>query len=171
MNTSKLLTAALLCAMTLPLHAVDSVPVADDRPVIGITQKTAIKVVFALSSADLAGDVSKGLSKLDKIWQGYLDQGVSPTELTLHVVIHGDAAAQVLTDAAWNRRMDTTTGNPNTALVNSLIKRGIHLELCNGRRLKNGWEKSEIHPDVPLVDNAYHRLADLQLQGYAYIKF
>jgi intracellular sulfur oxidation DsrE/DsrF family protein len=167
MKISKLLISTLLCAFALSLHAAE---IIDDRPVIGITKKSAIKVVFALSSGDLAGDVGKGLTKLDKIWQDYLDAGVSPAEIDLHVVIHGDAADQVLTDDAWDHRRNATTGNPNTTLVNSLIKRGVHLELCNGRRLKNGWEKSEIHPDVPLVGNAYLRLADLQLQGYATIK-
>ena len=171
MKTPKLLAVTLLCAIAQPLKAADLVPATHERPIIGITQKSAIKVVFALSSGDLAGDVGKGLTKLDKIWRGYLDAGIPPAELDLHVVIHGDAATQILTDAAWNHRMDATTGNPNTQLVTSLIQRGVHLELCNGRRLKNGWQTSEIHPDVLLVSNAYHRLADLQLQGYAYLKF
>lgn len=143
---------------------------ADDRPVIGLTHKTSIKVVVQATAGDSANGMSAALSKIKKIHQDYLDAGVSAAEISLRVVIHGNAADHVLTDDAWNKRKSSTNGNPSTPLINDLVAKGVELELCNSRRLRNGWDKSEIHPAVALVGNAYLRLADLQRHGYAYIR-
>jgi len=143
----------------------------DDRPIIGIEHTGPIKVVFQISKGDTKGDVGKGLFYLRKLHEGYLAAGVDPGRLDIRAVYHGDAAEHLLTDEAWNRVRGETTGNPNTALLTELARRGVSVELCNTRRIENGWAKSDIHPDVLLVRGAYQRIIDLQLRGYAYIRF
>lgn len=166
-----LFVASLLCTLALPsLTAAEENTKPDDRPVIGIQQKKAIKVVFQVTTGEMAGSVHKGLSALDGVYKNYIKEGVPPEEIHIHAVIHGDAVDHVLTDDAWNKHKGETSGNPSTKLIESLVKRGVHLELCDSRRVRNGWGKSEIHPEVALVSTAYHRLADLQFQGYAYVR-
>lgn len=161
-----LATTVLLSALTVSATAT----AADERPVIGIENKTSVKVVIQMTGGKIANGVNADLAKVNKIYQDYLEEGVAPDAIDIRVVIHGDAAEHVLTDAAWNHHRSDTTGNPNTQLIADLATRGVHLELCNSRRLRNGWEKSEIHSDVALVGNAYLRLADLQNQGYSYVQ-
>ncbi len=162
-----ILTALVGLATISPLAHAGS---ADPRPTLGIQQKQNIKVVFQITSADLKEGVNKDLLALKKTHRGYLDNGVSASEVHLHAVIHGNAADHLLTDEAWKRLGKGSGSNPNVALIEELISRGVKVELCDSRRVQNGWEKSDVHPGVALVGNAYHRLADLQLQGYAYIR-
>lgn len=167
-----LLTLSSLCALALaPAAMAEPAATSGERPVIDIQEKKAIKVVFQITSGSADADgLNKGLSALEKTFQHYLKIGVAPEELSIHAVIHGDAADSLLTDEAWNRVKKTTTGNPSTALVDALSRHGVHVELCNSRRVINGWEKADIHPGVALVANAFHRLAELQQQGHAYIR-
>ena len=166
-----LFIASLVSSLLLPsLTAAEKNAKPDNRPVIGIQQKKAIKVVFQITSGEMAGNVHKGLSVIDGIYRKYIEEGVPPEEISIHAVIHGGAADHVLSDEAWNKHKGVTSGNPSGKLIESLVERGVHLELCDSRRVQNGWEKSEIHPSVALVSNAFHRYADLQFQGYAYIR-
>src|SRR5690606_16302798 len=106
-----------------------------------------------------------------KLHDSYVTAGIDPDQLDIRAVYHGPASVHLLTDEAWNRHRDETTGNPNTAILSELAERGVHVELCNTRRISNGWAKSDVHPDVLLVSGAYQRLIDLQIRGYAYIRF
>jgi len=143
----------------------------DDRPVIGIDLKGPIKVVYQITTPEMQEGVGKGLFYLKRLHDSYLAAGVDPKQLDIRAVFHGEAGAHLLTDDAWNRVKNESTGNPNTTLISELVKRGVHIELCNAHRVRSGWAKSDVHPDVLLVMGAYLRLIDLQRQGYAYIRF
>ncbi|WP_164102083.1 DsrE family protein [Candidatus Laterigemmans baculatus] len=142
-----------------------------DRPVIGIEHRGPIKVVFQVTGDDMKEGVGKGLFYLRKIYKGYLAAGIHPDQLDIHAVYHGDASDHMLSDEAWNRVRNETGGNPNSEILTELAKLGVSVELCDTRRVANGWAKSDVHPDVKLVSGAYHRIIDLQLRGYAYAKF
>lgn len=171
-STIRSFVLLLLCTLSLPLLHADPAGTAMDRnrPVIGVQHKENIKVVFQMTSGDTTQGLGKILKILDSTYRNYIEEGVLPQNLSIRAVIHGDAADFLLTDAAWNKYKQQDSGNPNTALIGELIKRGVALELCNSRRTQNGWEKEDIYPDVILVSNAYHRIADLQSAGYAYIR-
>lgn len=141
------------------------------RPVIGLQYSGPIRVVYQISEDEWKHDVGKGLLYLKNLHKYYMEHGVDAGTLDIRAVFHGDAAAHLLTDEAWNRVHSTDTGNPNTKLISDLAERGVHVELCDTRRQREGWAKSDIHPDVLLAEAAYARLIDLQLQGYAYIRF
>lgn len=168
--SSFFLFPVLVTLTATSLSAQVSTDAPDARPTLGIQQKQKIKVVFQITSADLKDGLNKDLQALKKTYEGYLRSGVPATEIHLHTVIHGNAADHLLTDEAWRRFGKGSEGNPNTALIEKLLSKGVKVELCDSRRVQNGWEKSDVHPGVTLVGNAYHRLADLQLQGYAYIR-
>lgn len=144
--------------------------VADDRPVLELTHKKEVKVVFQVTTGDIARDMHKGLVKLKAIHADFVKAGVPSEQINIHAVFHGAAAAHLLTDDAWNRYQKANTGNPSTALINELAGLGVKLELCNNRRIKNGWAKSDVSVQVQFAPNAYLRLVDLQAQGYAYVR-
>lgn len=142
-----------------------------DRPVIGLQYKGPIHVVYQVSEDKWKDGVGKAFLYLKKLRGLYEKQGVDASKLDIRAVLHGDASFHVLTDEAYNRVKGVDTGNPNTQLLTELKQLGVHVELCDTRRQREGWSKSDIHPDVLLARGAYARLIDLQLQGYAYIKF
>ncbi len=142
-----------------------------DRPVIGLEYKGPIKVVYQVSEDKWKDGVGKAFLYLKKLRGFYEQQGIDESNLDIRAVVHGDASFHVLTDEAYNRVKGVDTGNPNTQLLSELKMLGVHVELCDSRRQREGWSKSDIHPNVLLVRAAYARMIDLQLQGYAYIKF
>lgn len=141
------------------------------RPVIGLEHQGPIRVVYQVTKDEWQEDAGKALVYLKKLRGYYAKQGVDPKLLDIRAVFHGDASAHLLTDEAYNRVKETDTGNPNTKLIAELAKVGVHLELCDSRRREEGWAMSDIHPDVLLAEAAFARIIDLQLRGYAYIRF
>ena len=162
------LLAFMLAAFTS--SAGERLKTQPERPVLGVEHKGAVKLVLQITNDEMKKGVGKGLVSLKAIHQAYIEAGVAPENIRIHAVYHGKGADHMLTDSAWNRWKKETGGNPNTRLITELTKLGISIELCDSRRLSNGWAKEDVHPDVILVRNAYGRLADLQLQGYAYVK-
>lgn len=162
--------AALTALTTAPAQAqVQSSP--GERPVVGLKYEGPIKAVYQVTSDQMKDGASRGLSALKVTYDGYVSAGVDPAKIRMKAVFHSKAAAHLLTDEAWNRHNGTTGGNPNTGLIAELTRRGIELELCDLARTGNNWAKSDIYEDVTLVGNAYHRLVELQTQGYTYVKF
>lgn len=143
----------------------------DDRPVIDFDHEGPIKVVFQITTPDTRDGVGKGLFHLNQLHASYVAAGADPDQLDIRAVFHGDGAVHLLTDEAWNRVRGESGGNPSTALISDLTKKGVHIELCDSRRITNGWAKSDVHPGVLLVKGAFQRLIDLQGQGYAYIRY
>jgi intracellular sulfur oxidation DsrE/DsrF family protein len=143
---------------------------AHERVVIGIEQKQSIRVVVQVTTGDMEGDFHKGLRRVKAIADGYLAAGVPADEIDIRAVFHGGASDHLLTDEAWNRYKKTDTGNPSRALLDALPEIPAQIELCDTRRQRNGWAKSDIHSEVVLVSGAYHRLADLQMRGFAYVR-
>lgn len=143
----------------------------EDRPVIELQYKGPIKAVYQVTEDKWKDDVGKAFLYLKNLRGYYKKQGFDASNVDLRAVVHGDASYHVLTDEAYNRVKQVDTGNPNAKILSELKQLGVHIELCDTRRQQEGWSKSDIHPDVLLAKAAYARLIDLQLQGYAYIKF
>jgi len=143
---------------------------ADDRPVIDIKHKGPIRVVFQITTGEMKDGVSKGLFYVNKLHDAYVASGVDPKQLDIRAVFHGDGAAHLLTDDAWNRVKKESKGNPSADLISKMVEKGIHVELCDSRRAENGWAKSDVAPGVSLVKGAFLRVIDLQQSGYAYIR-
>ena len=143
----------------------------DERPVVGLQHDGPVRVVYQMTADEWKDGVGKGLLYLRNLHRGYIDAGVGADNLKIHAVFHGAAAVHLLTDSAWNGWQEDSGGNPNTELIAELTRRGVAVELCDTRRVANGWSKADIHPDVILVGGAYQRIIDLQLRGFAYIRF
>lgn len=142
-----------------------------ERPVLQAKQHRPVKAVYQITSDEMQNGVNKGLASLKGAYQDYIDLGFTQENLKLKAVFHGKASSHLLTDAAWNKHAGAKGGNPNTALIDELIAREISIELCEVARTRNGWAKEDIHPGVVLVGNAYHRLVELQHEGFGYVKF
>ena len=61
--------------------------------------------------------------------------------------------------------------NPNIVILEEILKSGVQIEICEDTMRQRGITAAELLPGVKMVVGAFPRLIDLQLQGYAYIKF
>lgn len=169
-TTACLLTVGLLGMLAGDVAAGKAKPQDDDRPVIDIEHKGPIKVVFQITAGEMKDGVSKGLFYVNKLYDSYVSAGVDPKQIDIHAVFHGDGAAHLLTNDAWNRVKNESNGNPSAHLIAKMAEKRIHVELCDGRRQENGWSKSDVAAGVSLVKGAFLRVIDLQQSGYAYIR-
>ena len=166
--TMVLAAGIITTSTSAPVRAEDNASAG--RSVLPLEHKGPIKAGFQVTEDEMKDGAHKGLLTLKKMHEGYVKAGIDPERVDLRAVYHGDAADHLLTDAAWNRWRRTTGGNPNTKLLAELQRLGVSVELCDSRRVQNRWSKDDVHPAVLLAPNAYQRLIDLQLRGYAYIR-
>lgn len=152
------------------LLAITLSSIAAEPEVIPIQVRENLRIVYQVTD-DIAHDgVNKGLFYARKLINTYEKQGIAAHQVHLHLVYHGTGIAAVVNDAA-RKRLGTDAANPNGEILEELIKRGVHVELCENTMQQKGVKPTELMPGVKLVVGAFPRLIDLQLQGFAYIKF
>ena len=78
----------------------------------------------------------------------------------------GPALVLALNDAAFNRVMGTTTGNPWKSLVSDLQKSGADIEVCGGRMKDLGVGNADLLPSVKVDTDGWLRVMELQSKGY-----
>ncbi len=149
---------------------------AAEKPVqvLKVQKKTGIKVVYDIDTSALTpgSGIGKGLYYVRGLLESYKKQGVKMSALDIHVVLHGAAALQGLDDEAYQRVFnDPFSVNPNRGIIQELIDHGVKVEVCNVTLKSYGLPPSAVLPGVQPVFDAYTHLIDMQMQGYAYIKF
>lgn len=143
---------------------------AAEPEVIPIQVRENLRIVYQVTDDVAHEGVNKGLFYARKLINTYEKQGIAAGQVHLHLVYHGTGIAAVVNDAA-RKRLGTDAANPNGEILAELIKRGVQVELCENTMQQKGVKPTELMPGVKLVVGAFPRLIDLQLQGFAYIKF
>ena len=87
-------------------------------------------------------------------------------QVSLIIVFDGPAWVLALNDAAFNRVMGTTTGNPWKSLVGDLQKSGADIEVCGGRMKDLGVGNADLLPSVKVDTDGWLRVMELQSKGY-----
>jgi len=138
--------------------------------IIPIQVRDNLRIVYQVTDDMAYEGVNKGLFYARKLIDTYEAQGIPAAQVHLHLVYHGTGIAAVVGDAA-RQRLGAAPANPNGSILAELVRRGVQVELCENTMRQKGVRPSELLPGVQLVVGAFPRLVDLQLQGYAYIKF
>jgi intracellular sulfur oxidation DsrE/DsrF family protein len=169
------LYALLLCAVTIhPAIATTptetSTQTTSNDQMIKVNPHANYKVVYDIHSEEIAAGIHKGLYYARGLIEAYEKQGVTPQQLSIHLVMHGDAAKFLLVDDTYQRAIkDAFSTNNNAKIVQDLIHLGVHVEICHSTMKAMGWTAKDILPGVTMVHDGYTRLIALQNQGYAYI--
>ncbi len=145
--------------------------IPDPKTVATLTVRKDIAIVCRIDQNEWKDNVGAGLACVRELIEGYRSMGTSPADLHIVAVVHGEAAYWMLKDGAYTAYAKTEGKNPNRALVNQLLEMGIVLEVCDQTIKSHGWTEDDILSGVKIVPNAYPRIIDLELQGYAYIRF
>ncbi len=130
-----------------------------------------IRVVYQVSDDKPHEGVNKGLFYAKKLIATYEEQKVAADQVHLHLVYHSSAITALVNKEARKRMGADPAENPNTAILEELLKSGVQIEICESTMRQKGVVASELMPGVKIVVGAFPRIIDLQLQGYAYIKF
>lgn len=143
-----------------------------EPPIIKSQLTKDIKVVYDINENTEAAGIGKGLYYVRGLIEAYKNQGISPKNVTISVVIHGDAGFWLLNDEAYqNFTGNPFDVNPNAKVVKELQDYGVSVELCHVTMKAHHWKPEDILPGVKMVFDAYTRMIDLQQRGYSYIKF
>jgi len=165
-------TAAILLVLaTLSAFSAKASESPAPATLIPLVVRENIRAVYQISKDDWVGGVGKGLAYVKALLDTYDSQNISRDQIHVIVVVHGEAGYWLLQDEAYHHFVNVTDRNPNTAILRELLERGVEIDMCRQTMEKYGWLDEELLPGIRLVPGAYSRLIDLQLQGYAYIRF
>lgn len=153
------------------LSVMTAVAPAGEPERIPIQVRENIRVVYQVSDDTQHEGVNKGLFYAGKLIDTYEKQGIAAAQVRLHLVFHGKGIAAVVNPAARQRLKTEPAENPNAAILAELVRLGVQIELCEDTMRQRGVAASELMPVVKVIVGAFPRLIDLQLQGFAYIKF
>ena len=170
MKTGYLIGFVFCAASLMTAPSTHAAELPDPRPMVKIEPSGRYKVVYDISKVDLAAGISKGLYYARGLIEAFGKQGVKPSQLDIHLVLHGEAAQFLLVDESYQKAVnDPFAVNLNAKITQDLIKLGVSVEICHSVMKSKGWKPEDVLPGVIIVHDGYTRLIKLQNDGYAYI--
>ncbi|MEN3942369.1 DsrE family protein [Prosthecobacter sp. SYSU 5D2] len=165
-------TPCLLALLAFGLLWAKPSPAAEPVPeTIPLQVRENLRIVYQVTDDLQHEGVNKGLFYARKLINTYEKQGIAADQVKLHLVYHGTGINAVVNPEARSRLKAEHAANPNGEILAELTGRGVQIELCENTMQQKGVKATELMPGVKLVVGAFPRLVDLQLMGYAYIKF
>lgn len=141
--------------------------VSSDFP---IDKKRLHKVVFDVSkSPEDPEAVNSGFETLARYLNMHARAGIPTENMQLVLVVHGGAGKDVLSNAAYQKRMQVD--NPNLPLLKELAAAGVKTYICGQTAAYRGYKKNELAEVTGLALSALTVLEELQHQGYSLIAF
>lgn len=157
-------------SVTPAAHADDAAVQPEARKMVMVEKNGRYRVVYDIHSDEIAAGVSRGLYFARGLFEAFGKQGVSPTQIDAHLVLHGDAAKFLLIDDTYQMAVnDPFAVNTNANIVHDLLNLGVSVEICHSAMKSFGWKAADVLPGVTIVHDGYTRLIKLQNDGYAYI--
>jgi intracellular sulfur oxidation DsrE/DsrF family protein len=171
------MTRILLSTLLITAFSATSAAYADiasskpeTRQMVMVDKHARYRVVYDIHSNELAAGISRGLYYARGLFEAFRKQGVEPSQVKAHLVLHGDAAVMLLKDETYQIAInDAFAVNPNAKIVQDLLDLGVSVEICHSAMKSKGWKFEDVLPGVTIVHDGYTRLIKLQNDGYAYI--
>lgn len=140
------------------------------RAMVMVDPNEHYRVVYDISSEQVAAGISKGLYYARGLIEAFGKQGVQPSQLDIHLVLHGDAAKFLLVDDTYQKAVkDAFAVNANAKITQDLLDLGMSVEICHSVMRAKGWTEKDVLPGVTIVHDGYTRIVKLQRDGHAYI--
>lgn len=124
------------------------------------------KVVFDVTAVKDAAKPPAGLERVATLLN--LAGAFGPSvNAKVVVVLHGDATAVALDDAAYK----AATGEPHPAadLLAKLTKAGVEVQVCGQSLARKGLDPRGVRKDVQVAASAVSAVISWQARGYAYV--
>ncbi|OWK37567.1 DsrE family protein [Fimbriiglobus ruber] len=142
--------------------AVVPLPDAAEPPVKGS------KVVFDVTAVAKDADAPlPGLVRAATLLNLAGTVGLKPADLEIVVVLHGDATAAALDDAAYRDLVGRP--HPHSDLMKKLKAVGVRFLVCGQSMARKGYDPKRVRPEVSVAAAAASAVVNLQARGFAYI--
>jgi intracellular sulfur oxidation DsrE/DsrF family protein len=82
------------------------------------------------------------------------------------IVAHFAGGRFLLSDAAYNRSFNVTTGNPSRAAVEALVAKGIPIYMCQNTMSGNNWVTADLIPGVQEAPAGVVAITDFGMRGW-----
>jgi intracellular sulfur oxidation DsrE/DsrF family protein len=99
----------------------------------------------------------------------HASNGIPRDNIEFAIIVHGQAAKDLLTDEAHRARYNEV--NPNTGLLAELQAAGVPIYLCSQTAAFRGMAAEEFNPAVTMALSAMTAHVRLQQEGYTLIPF
>jgi len=171
MNRRKFLCViGCMLGLAAPAIAQTLEPALSTRTLVNVDPHAHYKGVYDIHSAETAAGISKGLFYARGLIEAFRKQGVTPQQLDIHLVLHGEAAQYLLIDTTYRDVVnDPFAVNLNAKITQDLLGLGVSVEICHSVMKSKGWTADDVLPGVTIVHDGYTRIVKLQNDGYAYI--
>ena len=131
--------------------------------------RAGMKLVLDVTSeAKKPEDINKGLDRAARLLNLYGTAGLKSSDISMTVVLHGEATKCVLSDEAWESRLQMKH-NPNLRLIRLLQKAGVEVMVCGQALSYKKIEHSEVAGEIPVAAAALTVLLNRQEDGFAYV--
>lgn len=126
------------------------------------------KICVDVTAGGPADEVNPALEKVARFVNIYAGAGKKPANCSITVVLHGDATAAALSDAAYTKFTDAGT-NPSLPLIGKLHEAGVEFFVCGQAMASKGYAVDDAAEDVNVAVSALTVNVNRQMDGYAYI--
>jgi intracellular sulfur oxidation DsrE/DsrF family protein len=127
--------------------------------------KTAVlKIAFDLGEQSEPDKFNRKINGLARFINMHVAHGFAPQNIQLALVAHGKGGFDLMSNAAHQTRFKRD--NPNTELLNALLKNNVKLYLCGQSAAYHEISNDDLHQSVEMALSAMTAHALLQSQGY-----
>ena len=119
--------------------------------------------------AEFPGDANRHLVSAARFLNMHARNGIPQENIEFALIVHGRAAKDLLTNAAYEARYNEE--NPNAELLKELHAAGVSIYLCSQTAAFRGMAPEEFSPAVTMALSAMTAHVRLQQEGYTLIPF
>ncbi|GLU44660.1 DsrE family protein [Allomuricauda sp. NBRC 101325] len=140
-----------------------------DNPDFATDTDLEFKVVFDVKDGPkLDTELNLNIETVARFLNMHVKSGIPLSKLKVALIVHGTAARNLLSDAAYQVRYKVD--NPNRELVEELLKAGVEVIMCGQSSNARNLPKEDLIPGVKIALSAMTANIQLQNQGYRPIK-
>lgn len=139
-----------------------------NRPTAADQPRAGAKVVFDVTADAKPTVVNKGLDRVARLLNLYGASGLQEKDVTITVVLHGEATKTALNDSAYLAHFEVEQ-NPNLSLIRELQKAGVEVLVCGQALNYKNFADEEVAQEVRIAAAAITVIINRQLDGYTYV--
>tara|TARA_R110002020_G_scaffold21009_7_gene71421 strand:+ start:3449 stop:3943 length:495 start_codon:yes stop_codon:yes gene_type:complete len=134
-----------------------------------LTGNRELKVVFDVyKSGDTPTGLNKSMETAARFLNMHAQNGIPKERMYVAVVVHNEAAKDVLSDTAYQKEYGMD--NPNTGLLKALLEADVQVILCGQSAAARGFAKEELQTGTQVALSAMSALLQLDGEGYVILK-
>ncbi|MBS0261118.1 MAG: DsrE family protein [Planctomycetes bacterium] len=137
-------------------------------PQAAFQPRKGAKIVFDISLAGKPEEINKGLERLARLLNLYAGHGMSPADLDVVAVLHGQSAAAGVVDETY-AKMTGTEKNPNLPVLQELNAAGVKLFFCGQTLAQKKISPDDLAPELKVATSAMLVVVQAQADGYSVI--